>query len=50
MELILNKKINGYMVGATGPNRTGLFARVASTIKTVNLGSGSLFLKTRYAR
>ena len=28
MKQIFNKKINEYMAGTTGPNRTGLFARV----------------------
>lgn len=43
MELNIKIKISGYMVGATGPNRTGLFARVAPVIIPVNLGRGGDF-------
>lgn len=50
MEPIINKKISEYMVGATGPNRTGLFALVAPTKENSKFRAGSLFSKTRFAR
>ena len=43
MESILNKKISEYIIGATSPNRTGLFARVAPASSTSKFSAGSLF-------
>jgi len=43
MKQNLKIRINKYITGATGPNRTGIFARVAHGIVPVNFGLGEDF-------
>ncbi|MEK7662135.1 MAG: hypothetical protein AAB355_01365 [Patescibacteria group bacterium] len=49
MKLKLKIGLSEYTKGATGPDRAGLFARVAPSIITGKFGGGSLFSKISLA-